>query len=662
MADQGFELDVFRDLLEEAGTIGRLAGAPKSFTTAYEAFRSEDRKAFQAVLARLKLAPWCRLVCEWIRIKECVFRCLFLCGPPPAKAPAKPDPRALAEAIVRLTSDKKLVAQFARAVEKRDRAAFQRLVKAQRLGPLCHLFCHWICLVRYRLLCRWLCDLTVEERPDLAAELQAAGGALRALLENRKAFDTAVSASQAGDDAKLRAVLAEAGLAPYCIWICEWLCSWRCVLVCLTLCREFPLGAIQDEPQEALAFAKATAALAQKPAELERLGAAVGAGDVQTFSAIVKELKLERFCIQLCHWICFLRCRRFCIRVCPPDEPWFTHIGHFGIYADIDPGTGLTNKAQAGHGGPNYGFFGCLELRGYCMRLSPTSPGEPLAYRFLHQPQGAPKPTPITKPYVCQVYVTSRRVYWFDGVLKNKWQSIWIRGENPSVNPPPGVEPDSDFYLVPDAEGWVHVIPTSPLDDAFSGGLMGFASWVASPGSFDADPAPGIAAGTAVPAANQKNGVDVAIIFQATRVSTISAVNSGVVLPDYTNQVSKVHLNNWLEVSLLDLQEFLGPGATACSPLTNDLHILYTVDHELMAQWFIDLVTAASISPAPTFPSGVGPRGGSGSDFHDITTWPTCSYAVRLHTRRSLTDGLIDDDLDYVEKTFCIGKKERPPR
>ncbi len=191
---------------------------------------------------------------------------------------------------------------------------------------------------------------------------------------------------------------------------------------------------------------------------------------------------------------------------------------------------------------------------------------------------------------------------------------------------------------------------------------MGFASWVASPGSFDADPAPGIAAGTAVPAANQKNGVDVAIIFQATRVSTISAVNSGVVLPDYTNQVSKVHLNNWLEVSLLDLQEFLGPGATACSPLTNDLHILYTVDHELMAQWFIDLVTAASISPAPTFPSGVGPRGGSGSDFHDITTWPTCSYAVRLHTRRSLTDGLIDDDLDYVEKTFCIGKKERPPR
>lgn len=660
MADQGFELDVLRDLLEEARTVGRLAGTPKSFNSAYEAFRSEDRKSFLAVLRRLKVDRWCRLICEWLRVKECVFLCLRLCGPPPTR-PRRPDPRALAEAIVRVTSDKRLVAQLARAVEKRDRAAFQRLVKAQRLEPFCHLFCHWVCVVRFRLVCRWLCDPTIEERPNLAAELQTAGGALRALLENRKAFDAALAASQAGDDDKLRATLAEASLVPYCFWICEWLCSWRCVLVCLTLCREFPLDAIENELQEALAFAKATEELAQKPADLERLSAAVGEADAQAFAAIVAELKLQRFCLQLCHWICFLRCRLFRIRICPPDEPWFTHIGHFGIYADIDSGTGLTNKAQAGHGGPKYGFFGCLELRGYCPRLSPTFPGEPLAYRFLYQEQGAPKPTPITKPYVCTVYVTSRRVYWFDGVLKNKWQSIWIRPDNPSSNPPPGVEPDSDFYLVPDPEGWVQVIPTSPLDDAFSGGLMGFASWIASPGSYDQDPAPGVTAGTAVPVANQRNGINVAIIFEATRVSTISAVNGGAA-PDYTNQVSKVHLNNWLEVSLLDLQEFLGPGATACSPLTNDLHILYTVDHELLAQWFIDLATAATISPAPTFPSGVGPRGGSGSDFHDITTWPTCSYTIRLHTRRSLTDGLIDDDLDYVPKTFCIGKKERLPR
>ena len=87
MADQSFELDVLRDLLEEAGTTGQLAKNEKAFLTAYEAFRSEDRRAFGAVLNRLRPVPLCRLVCEWIRIKECVFLCFELCGPPSAEPP-----------------------------------------------------------------------------------------------------------------------------------------------------------------------------------------------------------------------------------------------------------------------------------------------------------------------------------------------------------------------------------------------------------------------------------------------------------------------------------------------------------------------------------------------------------------------------------------------
>jgi len=47
-------------------------------------------------------------LCVWIRSKECVFLCFELCGPP--KPPERtPNPRELAEAIVRITSDEKLV-------------------------------------------------------------------------------------------------------------------------------------------------------------------------------------------------------------------------------------------------------------------------------------------------------------------------------------------------------------------------------------------------------------------------------------------------------------------------------------------------------------------------------------------------------------------------
>lgn len=651
MTNQSFEFDVFGDLLGEAGIIGQLASDEKSFTDAYNAFRSGDAKTYQAVLGRLGLLPRCHLVCEWIRSKECVLLCLDLCGPPPA-IDRTPDPRALAEAIVRITSDEKLVGQLVAAVEKRDAQTFQRIAEQYKLGPLTHFFCHWVCAIRYRLLCHWVCTLEKIEPPNLVRELQSAGQALRYLLQSKNAFDQAVAASNAGDPEKLSSILRGVDFVPYCHFICEWFCSWRCIFACLTLCRQFPIQPIKDQIPEALAFARAIQPLQQNPAQLQRLSVAVGAGDAQTYAAIVAEFKLQPFCIQLCHWVCFLRCRRFCILVCPPIfyHPWFTHVGDFGIYADIAPGTGLTNKAEAGHGGLNYGFFGCLKLRGFCPKHDPAHPTEPMAYRFLYQPAGAPKPTPITGGFVCEVLVGSRYTFWKGNPFA--LQSVRIRGTGTTSPTPPLPTPDPtppDHYIVPDAQGWI-TVDANALDDAFDGWLMGFSSPAAFPGG---DPAPGVLAGTAVPGGNQKNGVDCAIIFQASRVSTIAAVNGGAA-PDYTNQLAKIHINNWDEVSLINLLEFAG--GLRCSPVTNQLHIQYTTDHELMAQWSIDLVTAAVIAPAPTFPSGTGPRGSAGTDLHNTTKWPSCSYLLRLHTRRSLTDGLLADPDKWEGSflTFCI--------
>ena len=155
------------------------------------------------------------------------------------------NPRLLAEAIVRVTADPALLKRLVEAVEKPDRDAFQRLVTEQKLDAYCHLFCHWICAVRYRLICHWLCSPDRPRRPDFIGELQAAGRALRLLLAKRDVFDAADEASNAGDAAKLGAILRGPELFQLCYLICEWFCSLRCVLACLTLCRQFPLTAIE---------------------------------------------------------------------------------------------------------------------------------------------------------------------------------------------------------------------------------------------------------------------------------------------------------------------------------------------------------------------------------------------------------------------------------
>jgi hypothetical protein len=651
MAENDINLDAFRDLLDEAGLVGILVREEKTFHDAYAAFRAGNAKDFQAILKKLEIITKCSLVCEWIRSKECVFLCLDLCGvPKPADQAA--DPRLLAEAIVRITSDSKVTEELADALDQRNRDVFQRIVTQYKLGPLCHFFCHWLCIVRYRLICRWVCGIHETERPSLAVELQAAGESIGQLLAHKDSFDQAVAAAGARDSAKLAAVIKGAQLALRCHFICEWFCSWRCTLVCLTLCREFPLEPVNDQVAEALAFGKAIHSLTQNAGAVQRLIAAVTLGDSRVWPAILKELKLERFCTQICHWVCSVLCRRLCVLVCPPlaYHPWFTHVGDFSVTADIDPVSGLTNKAEAGHGGPHYGFFGCLKLRGFCPKVDPTNPGDAMAYRFLYRPLSSAVPAPITGGFVCEVLVGSRYTLWHGNPAT--LQSVRIRGTGTTSPTPPISTPapaPPDHYIVPDAEGWINV-DQNALDGGFDGWLSGFSSGIAFPGGA---PLPGVPAGTPVPVANQKLGVDAAIIFQATRVSTIAAVNAGG-SPDYTNELARIHINNWNEVSLINLTEFAG--GMSCSPVTNNLHIQFTTDHELMANWYIDLVTAATVAPPPVFPSGVGPRGSAGTDFHDTTTWPSCSYLLRLHTRRSLTDGLLDDPDKWEGSflTFCI--------
>jgi hypothetical protein len=119
-----------------------------------------------------------------------------------------------------------------------------------------------------------------------------------------------------------------------------------------------------------------------------------------------------------------------------------------------------------------------------------------------------------------------------------------------------------------------------------------------------------------------------------------------------------IMINNWVEVNLLNLLQFTLPGANCCTPLSTDLGIQYSVDHQLLRSWDLSITSCASGSGwvSPALPSGVGARGSAGTDNVPIGTWPGCSYTVWLTTARNVTDGEQDDTGRSDQITFCIDR------
>ncbi len=342
----------------------------------------------------------------------------------------------------------------------------------------------------------------------------------------------------------------------------------------------------------------------------------------------------------------------FCVDLCvdvqvqPPfNNPWFTHVGDFHIITDINSVSGLTNAAVFGHGGPNYAFFGGMKLKGFCPKTSPSGPALPMRYRFQYAPLSNPSMlTPITGDKVLPVLVGSRLIQWklFDDNLVWTFQSIYVQGSGATPDPTPtpgGPGPWGSVpahVIVPDTDGWINV-DQKGLDNGFYGPLIRLNSAKAIPGGI----APGSGAGN--PVADPKNGTQIRIVFEAGPVGSAAT---------YSNELSNVLVNSWIEVRLVNLQQFTSGGS--CSDLGTDLNILYTSDHQQLASWNINITSAATIPPiAPPLPSGTTPRGSFGNRYIDISTWQSCSYLVSLTSRRALTNGENDDDADTSHVTFC---------
>jgi hypothetical protein len=656
MADHRFDHDVLHDLLTEAGVVSHLAKGEKSFLAAYEAFRAGDRKAFQTALRRLKLVPHCHLVCEWIRIKECVLLCLELCGPP--KVAERPNPRVLADAIVKITSDERLVEQLAEAVEKRDRAAFQRIVKAHKLEPICHLFCHWVCYVHYQLVCRWVCDLQLKVRPSLVDELRTAGRALRMLVKNRQAFDEAVAASQAGEADKFNSVLEAHGLLPFCRYICFFFCSWRCVLVCLTLCRHLPLKPIERPLQEAFAFAKETGKLAQEPAALQRLSAAVGAGDAKAFAAIVEELKLQRFCIQLCHWLCFLRCRRFCICLPPGLFPEFTSIGALDYLTDVHsaaPGSGLTiadsraftDLADKDKPVPS------LRLNGV---LPETLSGDPMEYRFEFQTTNSTgTPTSAWKAVLPSQIGPTLIGHW-QPTFPGPTRKYWVNNPTPALG---------DLVVSVALDGWIKV----PQDNIFgnfsqNGNLINLIS--RSLASFPSADETGVVTGGPPKhplVQDQHFGIRMRARKQGAPSGDpgIDAGTCAHVAIDNTFYDNVKPHPAWdggaafspgqRAVRMVNIQEL---GGTGCQKITNSLTVLFTAGHPNLGSAGVSMTGGGGTFSFTVPPPGTGEWFGKATPSGwTVGSLQPCAYLVTLTITLLLTDGDNDPDPLYDQIAFC---------
>ena len=323
----------------------------------------------------------------------------------------------------------------------------------------------------------------------------------------------------------------------------------------------------------------------------------------------------------------------------PYTDPLFDHVGNFHILYDIDA-TGLANKSQDSAGGAGWGFFGHVKMKGFCPKKKPGT-NQPMFYRFRYVDPTTSAVKNVTGDLLTKVFVGSKLVWWdvdADGVFGWTSQSIRVAGSGATAPVSGGTGPVPDHIIEPDGDGWI-AVDQDALDDGITT-LIRLNTHKIVPGGS----APG--SGASNPPADPKNGAKVDLIFETT--------TDKVTIDTQTDTVTLL-VNNWVEVRQLDLDEFVTGSAGACTGLTTKLTILYTVDHELIDEWEVLMSSAASGWSQPAgLPQGSTPRGDAGTHpVIDITTWPPCSYTVKLRGRRALTDGENNDDFDTLPVTFC---------
>lgn len=321
MANDRFDHAVFESLRETAQAVGKLLESNVWNEVVKRAW-AQDVDGLAELLDQAGLGRRCFLVCRYLCIKRCDLVCLRLCGPPElTQEPSLRGLQEFARAIGRIGSDERILVPLVKSIETQNANEFKRLVEELELQSFCHLLCYWICSVQ----CGLYCDLVCEPKhigrivapSDPVAEVREASLVVGKLAAQKATLKELYEAVQTHDVERAQKAIEQAGLLEHCTVVCNFVCTWECFWLCRRLCRDLPIAVPADPVAEIQEFGRVTVTLAQKGA-LEKLHARVAAGDEQGFRAVVAELRLERFCYQICRWICVLRCRWYCTLVCPP--------------------------------------------------------------------------------------------------------------------------------------------------------------------------------------------------------------------------------------------------------------------------------------------------------------------------------------------------------
>src|ERR1700679_2662137 len=247
--------DAVSRLASQADAIGSLAQDTGGLAAVLAAFESKDPNAFRWVLERLEMLPYCELICEWVRVKLGVLRCLEICEP--RENPPLPTLQQFARAVVDLSSNEKLLRGVVDAVSCGDRDAYQAAVSELKLNDFCYLLCHWVYSIISSGACQVLCSPGSVYVPDAASEVRAAGEAIGKLLADKKGLDTIANAAVAVNCEMLQSSLTAAGIVEQCEIVCRWICSWRYVWVCREVCELRPPVVAATGVNEARNFALA---------------------------------------------------------------------------------------------------------------------------------------------------------------------------------------------------------------------------------------------------------------------------------------------------------------------------------------------------------------------------------------------------------------------
>jgi hypothetical protein len=260
-------------------------------------------------------------------------------------------------------------------------------------------------------------------------------------------------------------------------------------------------------------------------------------------------------------------------------------------------------------------------------------------------------PQPITGPLVTSPLLVGQDTVLWPGQsgglatssTVSTFRQVYVGYGTDQAQPAAGAHYEAPTHYVPPdpTTGWV------PMDTGLiAGGVTVFLNFDttqpgAAPGGYPFGSASlalgtpgGAPAGSAVPAAEQKAGTDLAIIFQATRVGTTAI--------DYSNSLCKIHINNWSEVNNLWFFEFTTGGASCCTPIDNTLSVQFTVDHEEMnaGGWGLSISSCppSAGSTCQPAPGGITPNDQTlGATFtvgDDVTT---LAAPITTTTQTSIT-------------------------